>query len=162
MEVYLIQHGEAKSEAEDPLRALTDKGKEEVLSSAGQFKAMGLKVSKVFHSGKLRAKQTATLFAKELGIKEVKEIKGLAPLDDPNEAKRLIEESKEPLMIVGHLPHLSRLVSSLVIGEPEREVIKFRMAGVVGLSKVEDRWLISCFLPPGPSYNQPLHSSSHF
>jgi phosphohistidine phosphatase SixA len=34
MEVYSVQHGESKSEMEDPERPLTDKGKETVESIA--------------------------------------------------------------------------------------------------------------------------------
>ncbi|MBI3989381.1 MAG: hypothetical protein HY347_07165 [candidate division NC10 bacterium] len=51
------------------------------------------------------------------------------------EAKAVLEAAQEPLMLVGHLPHLSRLTSALLVGDPEREVIRFRMGAIVCLSK---------------------------
>lgn len=149
MEVYLVQHGEAKPEAEDPQRSLTDKGRRDVSSMARHAAAIGMKASQIFHSGKLRAKQTAEIFAQRLSeTPEAKETEGLSPLDDPQIARDLIEEAKEPLMIVGHLPHLSRLASSLIIGDPEREAIKFKMGGIVCLAKTERNWVANWILAP--------------
>ena len=46
-------------------------------------------------------------------------------------------------MIVGQLlHHLSRLVSLLLIGNPDTEVAKFRNAGIACLTKKEARWAI--------------------
>ena len=56
MDIYLVQHGEAKPEAEDPERSLSDKGKKEVESSARHAAAVGIEVAQILHSGKLRAK----------------------------------------------------------------------------------------------------------
>ena len=38
------------------------------------------------------------------------------------------------IMLVGNLPHLSRLVSLLLTGNPEIEVVRFRNAGIVCLT----------------------------
>ena len=149
MEIYLVQHGESKSEAEDPERPLTDKGKEEAESVARCIAQSGVEVAQVFHSGRLRAKQTAELFAQYLSPPQgVKDEKGLGPLDDPDEARRLIQQAERPLMIVGHLPHLSRLVSLLILDSPDREVIKFTMGGVVCLSQRDDNWLVDWAIIP--------------
>ena len=80
----------------------------------------------------------------------------LAPLDDPHLAERLVGQSDEPLMIVGHLPHLSRLVSLLILGTAEKEVIQFTMGSVVCLTKSDDRWLIKWALSPEIIKEQPL------
>ena len=149
MEVYLVQHGEAKSEAEDPERPLTDKGRREVELTAGQISAAGIKAAEILHSGKLRARQTAEILAKYLSPSPtVKEEKGLAPLDDPQKAKNVIEQADKPLMIVGHLPHLSKLASLLISGSAEKEVVKFRMGGIVCLEKGEGNWLVKWALTP--------------
>ena len=66
MEIYLVQHGEAKPESEAPERPLTDKGRTEVESVAYYVAGLGVKVSRIVHSGKLRAKQTAEIFAQKL------------------------------------------------------------------------------------------------
>jgi phosphohistidine phosphatase len=105
-----------------------------------------LPIAAIYHSGKLRAQQTADLFAGVLAPAMVQEIKGLAPLDDPAVAKALIEQEARPLMLVGHLPHLSRLVSALI--GTDREIVKFQMGGVVALVKAEPGWQVAWMLTP--------------
>jgi phosphohistidine phosphatase len=51
-------------------------------------------------------------------------------------------------MIVGHLPHLSRLASLLVLGEAEKEVVRFRMGAVVCLARSGESWSIDWTLIP--------------
>jgi len=149
MEVYLVQHGESKSEAEDPERRLTEKGRSKVESVARYVADLGIKVSQVVHSDRLRAKQTAEIFAQHLKPpRGASEQEGLGPLDDPGKAKGLILEAKEPLMLVGHLPYLSRLASLLVLGDPEKEIVKSRMGGIVCLARSDNRWLVSWALTP--------------
>lgn len=149
MEVYLVQHGKAKSEVEDPQRPLSDQGRDEVERVAWQVAAAGVKVIRILHSGKLRARQTAEIFARylapPLGLEEAG---GLNPLDDPDRAKTLVERAPEPLMLVGHLPHLGRLASALILGNPEREIIRFYMGGLVCLTRVEGGWRIGWALTP--------------
>jgi broad specificity phosphatase PhoE len=67
MRIYLVQHGEAKSEEEDPRRTLTDKGVGEVQKVAEFLRPLTLAVDTVWHSGKARAQQTAELLAEALG-----------------------------------------------------------------------------------------------
>jgi phosphohistidine phosphatase len=149
MEVYLVQHGEARPESEDPARPLTDKGRVEAESVARHVAGVGVEVARILHSGKLRAEQTAEVFGRHLEpCGGVSEQPGLGPLDDPRAAKRMVEEAGEPLMLVGHLPHLSRLASMLVSGDAGNEVVKFRMGGVVCLGKTEGGWLVKWALIP--------------
>lgn len=147
VEIYLVQHGKAKPEEEDPERSLTELGKEEVSLVARYASGAGARVAKVFHSPKLRAKQTAEILARALSASEVREADGLLPLDNPEIVKAEVEKADLPLMLVGHLPHLSRLASLLVVSDPEKEIIKFRPGGIVGLSKNE-KWIISWILTP--------------
>lgn len=141
MELYLVQHGQAKSKQEDPARPLSDRGKEEVRKVARHAARIGLKVSEIHHSGKLRAEQTAQILAEEisppLGIQKVK---GLAPLDDPATIKEELEQAEGRLMLVGHLPHLSRLASLLLTGNSEKEVIHFQMGAIIALTRKEGGW----------------------
>lgn len=149
MKVYLVQHGEAKPESEDPERPLTDKGKAEVESVASYVADLGIELLQILHSGRLRAKQTAELFTRCLSPHgNVLEQQCLGPSDDPGGAERLIQQAEKPLMIVGHLPHLSRLTSLLILGDTEKEVIRFRMGGVVCLSRSDSRWSVYWVLVP--------------
>jgi len=149
MEVYLVQHGESKPESEDPQRPLTDKGRAEVESVARYISSLEVKVTLILHSTRLRAKQTAELFAQYLVPAEgVLEREGVGPLDDPEEIKRLIQQDERPLMLVGHLPHLSRLASLLILGDAGKEVVRFSMSGVVYLGRSDDGWTIGWALVP--------------
>jgi phosphohistidine phosphatase len=66
MELYLVQHGEAKPESEHPERPLTERGTETVRRMASWAAQVGLKLAQIRHSGKRRAEQTATLLAERL------------------------------------------------------------------------------------------------
>jgi phosphohistidine phosphatase SixA len=89
MELYLVQHGEAKSKAEDPQRPLTKRGREEVQRVAAFAAKAGLEISQVRHSGKRRAEETASILAEHLSPTEgVLAISGLAPVERPADAGR--------------------------------------------------------------------------
>jgi phosphohistidine phosphatase len=149
VEIYLVQHGESKAEAEDPQRPLSERGKAEVASIARNIASSEIEVGTIIHSGKLRARQTAELFAQYLSPPHgIREEKMLGPLDDPQEAEQLVEQAERPLMIVGHLPHLGRLASRLILGNTEQEMVRFRMGGVVCLSRSDGGWTIEWVLKP--------------
>ena len=52
-------------------------------------------------------------------------------------------------MLVGHLPHLSKLASWLLCGNPDNEVIAFHNSGIVGLwcNETGD-WMVSEIVTP--------------
>jgi phosphohistidine phosphatase len=52
MRLYLVQRGEAKSEAEDPKRSLTIRGEEETRKVSDAARRLGIRPSKIYHSGK--------------------------------------------------------------------------------------------------------------
>lgn len=137
METYLVQHGEARPEPGDAQRSLTERGRSEVEKVARYATSLKLPVSQILHSGKLRARQTAEILARQLTPPQgVRVQEGLAPTDDPRVAEEFIRQAAEPIMMVGHLPHLSRLTSLLILGSPAKEVIRFRNGGMVCLRGV--------------------------
>jgi len=149
MEVFLVRHGEAKSEQEDPRRPLSDSGRSGVEKIARALAEKRVVVAGIVHSDKLRAKETAEILARSLAPRAgVREIRGLAPNDDPWLAKAELEEASEPLMVVGHLPHLGRLASLLVAGDPEGQVVELPPAAVVSLSRAGEKWEIQWRLTP--------------
>jgi phosphohistidine phosphatase len=145
MEAYLVQHGEANSDEE---KALSEKGRKDAERVAAALARAGVGPAYIMHSNKLRAKQTAEIFAAALKPHGgAREMLGLAPTDNPKMAKEFLESAKEPVMLVGHLPHLARLSSLLLTGNADEETIKFKMAGVVCLVR-EERWKIKWVLTP--------------
>ncbi|OGP93481.1 MAG: phosphohistidine phosphatase SixA [Deltaproteobacteria bacterium RBG_16_48_10] len=130
MKLYLVQHGEAKSEAQDPQRSLSERGEEEVTNVAREVKRLDLHPSRIFHSGKLRAMQTAEILADSLK-RPAEEAQGLNPNDDVRVWADRISTEKEDLMIVGHLPFLEKLASLLITGNENVRPVFFRYSGIV-------------------------------
>ncbi len=146
MEIYLVQHGEAKSEAEDPERPLSERGKKEAGKVARRLAESGIRPDEVFHSQKLRAKQTADIFSSALRSRSL-EMQGLKPNDDPAIARDFVEGQDRSVMLVGHMPHPSKLASLLITGNPAQETVSFRMGARVCLVK-EVRWRVKWILTP--------------
>jgi phosphohistidine phosphatase len=148
MLVYLVRHGEAKSEMEDTSRPLSEKGQRDigVLADlvAARFK---LFPGRVYHSPRLRATQTAAIICEKLPhAPAIVETDGLSPMDDPGLwAERLASEEMD-VMLVGHLPHISKLASNLLICEGGREIADFKPGTVVCLEKTGAwrlKWMVS-------------------
>ncbi|NMJ86324.1 MAG: phosphohistidine phosphatase SixA [Thaumarchaeota archaeon] len=143
MEVYLVRHGEAKLEHEDPEKSLSDNGRSDISIIADYVSTLGLRISKIYHSEKLRAKQTAEILHQKLKPNNgVECVLGLAPSDDIKTALKIIEDAKEPIMIVSHLPYLGRLLSMLVTGNQNYELVKFGEGSIICIEEEDDHWLI--------------------
>ncbi len=148
VQLYLVQHGQAKAENEDPERPLPDQGVEDVARVAHHAVVQpGVRPTRVFHSGKTRARQTAEAWAEILDA-DVEQVDALAPNDDPTIWLERLRSEPDDLMLVGHLPHLARLAGLLLIGVAEPSVVKFRPGGLVGLERTDTGWVVSVVLPP--------------
>jgi phosphohistidine phosphatase len=149
MDLYLMQHGEAKAESEDPARPLSERGREEVERVARQAARLRLGITLVEHSGKLRARETAEILAARLEPRpRVAERPGLAPNDDPGVLARALQDPTETRLLVGHLPHLSRLLSLLVVADAARPILAFRMGALVALQHGAEGFRLRFVLPP--------------
>jgi phosphohistidine phosphatase len=149
MQVYLVQHGQAVAKDADPTRPLTAQGRQEVEQVAAFAARLGLEVGQIRHSGKARAEQTAAIMGKALAPPEgVVAVSNLAPKDDVAPVAEALARESQPVMLVGHLPFLSRLAGLLVTGNPERPVVQFRNAAIICLTQAEDRWLVAWILTP--------------
>jgi phosphohistidine phosphatase len=149
MDLYLVQHGEARPEAEDAARPLTESGRRDVEAVAAAAARIGIVPRRIAHSGKLRALQTAEILASALRPPDgVHEMPALGPKDDPATARSVVESAPGALMLVGHLPHLGRLTSSLLLDDTTREIVAFRMAAIVCLSRGPEGWRLRFILTP--------------
>lgn len=136
MRLYLIRHGEAESEEVHPARPLSKKGRADVEKTAGFALAAGLGGAEdVFHSGKLRARETAEIVARliqpTVGIIEKD---GLSPNDEPSIWAGRLKGAYKNTVLVGHLPHLGRLASLLVCGR-NLEAVSFEAGGIACLER---------------------------
>ncbi len=152
MRLYLVRHAEANLDVNSPEKELSEKGYKEIEKVAAFMGGLSIEPCCIFHSDKLRAVGTAKALAKHLKpSKGTSKINGLSPTDDPDVIVRLIDE-KGPdtvMMLVGHLPHLSRLAALLLTGDKDKRVISFANASVVCLRKGADSiWVIDWMLIP--------------
>lgn len=150
MRLYLIQHGEATPEEVDPSRPLTPKGSQEVKKIASFLGQAGLGVISIRHSGKLRAQQTAEIIAASLepGC-QVQQAKNLSPKDPVGNLIKEIGKMNTDLMVVGHLPFLAKLASTLLTGSESKSPVAFRQGGVVCLQRNEDQtWQVDWMVTP--------------
>lgn len=149
MDLYLVQHGEARTKAEDPERPLTRPGAEAVESMAQWAAKVCLQLDQIRHSGKRRAQETAEILAAATApSRGVVSVSGMNPNDDVTPWAHTLVDEKRSLMLVGHLPHLSRLASLLLVDDPAAEVIRFCNAGIVCLTHKENCWSIRWVVTP--------------
>ncbi len=149
MKLFLVQHGEAKTKQQDPDRSLTDRGIADTKKAVQWMNKISEPVNQIRHSGKKRAEQTAQIFAGFLNPPRGSvTVTDLNPNDDVRIVAGRLGEQDESLMIVGHLPHLSRLVGLLLTGDPENHVVKFMNSGVVCLTGQDKQWTLSWAVIP--------------
>lgn len=155
MELYFSQHGDAKSEEEDPERPLTERGRAETARVGRAAAAAGLDVRQIWHSGKRRARETAEIFAEALGAADgVHAKEWLGPTDPPGPVVEAARNAPGPVLLVGHLPFMSRLASLLLTGDPDAGVIETRCSAIVGLVETEEGdgsgrgWALRWYLRP--------------
>jgi len=155
MNLYLMRHAHAVSEQEEISRPLSGRGRRQARTMGEHFETSDLiEATKIWHSPLERARETADLFNRyaELGA-FCREVKGLLPFDDVRGLARRLSGFNYPLMVVGHEPHLGRLVSLLVSGTVDQDVIDFKKGGICCLRRIETRslarlWSINWYLTP--------------
>ncbi len=150
MLVYLVQHADAKKEEVDTARPLSEKGLLDIKKVASYASQLNIKIYKIFHSSKLRARQTAEILSENLKpAKGISEVDGLAPLDDPKIWAERLKDIPDDVILVGHLPHLGKLSSLLLCGNADKNVVSFKMAGIVCLKKDDiGEWSLQWMLTP--------------
>ena len=149
MTLYLVRHGEAEDGADDAARPLTRDGRKEVKATARVGRDAGVEPARILHSGRRRALETAEVWVETLKSSvAVEEYPGLHPMSDPREAAAFLEMTDESVMIVGHLPYLSRLASLLVTGDPDKEVVALPTGAVAALTQEDGAWRFRWLLTP--------------
>jgi phosphohistidine phosphatase len=136
MRFYLVRHGEAASKALDPTRPLTEQGRGDLARVAAFAQQAGVGVHQICHSGKRRAEETAAILAGYLEpTGGLVKIPGLRPDDDVMPIAEVLNQSEEPLMLVGHYPHLVRLAGLLLAGNKRSSAVDFPMGGIACLER---------------------------
>ncbi len=151
MKIYCVRHGHAESNPNaEGQRSLTQQGRDEVTKVANYLSHRGFHVSHVLHSEHQRAIQTAQILAMKIAGETEPET---SPLLGPEcSILPLIEQLQDwddDTMVVGHMPFISFLVSALVVGDENYNLVRFMPATVVCLERYESqRWIINWIVRP--------------
>jgi phosphohistidine phosphatase len=131
--VFLVHHGEAVGPDVDSRRPLSESGRTAVEALAAAAAARGAKPAIVWHSGKLRAKQTAEAFWRACNaLAGFSATRDLQPDDPPQWMRDRLRAEDRDVLIAGHFPHLPRLLA-LLVGAAEEGSVTFPLHGVVAL-----------------------------
>lgn len=151
IQLYLVQHGEAVPESENPERPLTPLGREDIRRLAAFLAEANVRPSRIVHSGKLRAADSAALLASAIGGDVSVQEKGLLPGDSPVPLAEAVAGWEADTLIVGHQPFLSRLVSRLLLEKEQPMIVEFTPATMVCLARrpVTGAWFLAWVLTPG-------------
>jgi len=148
LNLYILQHGDAEPEEIDPARPLSEQGRRDIRLLAMHMHNVDLQLGRILHSGKLRAEQSALLIAESIppGI-EPEQTEGLKPNDDPAVIAGALQPSRENVLIVSHMPLVSRLCSMLLTGTTDTA-----FASVPGtlfcLEYSDGKWRLAYMLRP--------------
>ncbi|HAU4273430.1 TPA: phosphohistidine phosphatase SixA [Legionella pneumophila] len=150
MKIYLVQNGDSLDKDIDPERPLSDQGQKDIQLLSNFLSLLKIEVSCVYHSGKLRAQQTAESLSDHIFSKNgVESRAGLDPLDDVIPLAKEINQLKQNMMFVGHLPFMNKLVSQLVAEEEHRILVSFKPGSLVCLDKADGiNWCIAWMICP--------------
>jgi phosphohistidine phosphatase len=132
MNLYILRHGIAVEPgtpgyAKDADRPLTPEGERKLLQIAEAMEALDLTFDLILSSPYLRARQTAEIVAGVFNAR--KKLDFSDSLACGGDTKKLVEYLKrlhprpENVLLVGHEPYLSGLVSLLVSGEASLAVV---------------------------------------
>ena len=142
MDLYVLRHGIATDPtahdfAKDADRPLTPEGKRKLRQVAEAMGALELSFDLILSSPYLRARQTAEVIAEVL--KERKRLELSDSLTPSGSPRKLVEQlnhlqpSPGSVLLVGHEPYLSSLISLLVSGDASFAVV-MKKGGLCKLS----------------------------
>ena len=151
MRLYLVQHGDALTKDVDPERCLSDQGRADITRLEAWLVTNDVAVSRICHSGKTRARQTAELLGSvlETGGK-ISPAEGLGPNDPPEVFLKQLQNVDEDTLIASHLPFVARVLSQALTGSPDQQLVEFRPGSIAVVERDErGAWHLISFACPG-------------
>jgi phosphohistidine phosphatase len=140
--IVLVHHADAVGPDVDAQRPLSAAGRAHADRLAAEAAARGVKPVAVWHSGKLRARQTAEAFRRACNPQaELAAIRGLRPDDPPSQVQTGLAGESRDVMLVGHMPNLPRLLQALLGRREGEPPASFPPHGLVALEPAGERWV---------------------
>lgn len=151
MRLYLVQHGIALTKDEDSQRRLSDQGRADITRLVAWLLANDVTVSRIWHSGKARARQTAELLGSVLVAGgKISAAEGLGPNDPPEVFLQRLQSVDTDTLIASHLPFVARILSQAIAGSPDQQLLEFRPGSIAAVERDErGAWHLLCFACPG-------------
>jgi phosphohistidine phosphatase len=143
--VVLVHHAEAVGPGVDPERPLSVRGHTQVLWLSERAKDAGLRPAIIWHSGKLRARQTAEAFLRACNpAAQMRMVRGLRPDDPPDWVEDALLAEDREVLVVSHMPLLPALLRRLLSSAAD-----FPVNGLVALERTGEReWVERWRLAP--------------
>ena len=150
MKVYCMRHAQALSSIDDTTRSLSPEGEEEIHNLGKFLLQRKITIAHILHSEKTRAQKTADALAPFVSCKHVMPCStGINEEDDSAEMLSVISAWESDTLIVSHLPFISRLVSAMITGNPDKNIIDFSPCTIVCMKKTEEnQWMLEWALTP--------------
>ncbi|MBI2314413.1 MAG: phosphohistidine phosphatase SixA [Betaproteobacteria bacterium] len=150
MRLFLMQHGDSLPEEVNRERPLSGRGREDVARMARFLSVAGCRASRVYHSGKNRAWQTAEIMAEHLAPGVSPQVmSGISPNDPVAPVAQQVQGFSDDALIAGHQPFMGRLVAQLVAGNAELAVVSYRQGSVACVEKnAEGGWSLCWMMRP--------------
>jgi phosphohistidine phosphatase len=133
--IWFLRHGEAESSAsDDASRKLTEKGRRQAENAGKALATMGIELDACLTSPKVRARDTAEVACRELGVdaEETDALRG-----GEFDAEELAAGRGE-VLLVGHEPDMHRAIQAVTGG-----VVKLKKGGIAAIEGRELRLLLS-------------------
>ena len=150
MNLYLVRHGKAVVNYESGDPPLSPEGESGVALVASKLSEMDINVEEIYHSGKLRAQQTAGIIQKavapdiELSFKV-----GLKPNDPVAGIVSDMNRADKNTMLVGHLPFMDKIAAFLLDRSHDESGHSLGTATVMCFERGEkDKWALLWTLSP--------------
>ena len=134
MRVLLVHHADAVGPDVDPQRPLSELGRRQADEMAKSAAQSGFVPAAIWHSGKLRSRETAEAFLRACApFAQFKMIRGLQPDDPPEWLRDELAAEDRDVLLVGHMPHIARLTALL-----SRGAVTIPLHGTIGFEKGEN------------------------
>jgi phosphohistidine phosphatase len=138
--LFLVHHADAVDPGIDPQRPLSPAGRAHADRLARTLADRGVKPVAIWHSGKLRARQTAEAMWRACNpLADLSAIRGLQPADPPEWIKERVAGETREVMLVGHMPSLPRVLQ--VLTEISESETSFPLHGAVALEAEGEKWV---------------------
>jgi phosphohistidine phosphatase len=142
--VILMHHADALGADADPARPLSALGRAQAEWLARRAQADRVRPQAIWHSGKLRARQTAEALLRFCNPGATfKLMRGLRPEDSPEWIRDLLVVEDQDVAVVSHMPLVPALLEALTQGSREFPLNGMVLLERTGSRTFHERWRVA-------------------